>query len=67
MKLTVQELVDLLRDHEERGYNYRTSAHDTGICGGDPNATRIEGRYNLKMIVHLLNERAERYAKNRPG
>lgn len=59
MNLTVQELIDMLRDNERIGYS-PIRGMDSGVLGGDPNAVRIEGRYDLAAVVRKLNERARK-------
>lgn len=57
MKMTVQDLIDLLRDGEMLGYSFAASRRDVGIVNVDDRAVRIEGKFNLANVVAKINER----------
>ena len=64
MKITVQDLIDWLRDGEQLAARYRPGSYasdgrDAGIVPWDDRAVRIEGKYNLAAVVQRINERIE--------
>lgn len=55
--ITVQELIDWLRDGENLGYSHGLGRRDVGIIPTDFTGVRIEGKYNLTYVVGKINER----------
>lgn len=51
MRLTVQELIDMLRDAESPAWRNQM------IDSKDHREVRIDGAYNLEQVVAILNRR----------